>query len=226
MKYHVAFDVELRKNPYPGKYIALEGIDGSGKTTQVEKLKAYFESRGKKVLAVREPRKTGIIGDIVHKVLRGETKMPAVALQYLFSTDRVLHHEEVIIPALKEGTIVISDRCFWSAIVYGILDRTGGEYDKDQADLLLIAHSILSMYHQFIVPDYNLYLKISLETALKRIAGEHKKVREIYEDKEKLKKVIGGYEWLINKFAKEFIVVNGEKGQEEVTKEIIEKFSI
>lgn len=225
MTYHVEFDLELRKNPYSGRYIALEGIDGSGKTTQVERLKRYFESKGKKVLAIREPRKTGLIGDIVHKVLRGETKMPSVALQYLFSTDRVLHHEEVIIPALKEGNIVISDRCFWSAIVYGILDRTGEAYDYKQADLLLIAQSILSMYHQFIVPDYNFYLKISLETALERISGKDK-VREIYEDKDKLGKLIGGYDWLVNKFAEELTVVDGEKSEEDVTKNIIEKFSI
>lgn len=223
--HHVEFDVELRKNPYPGRYIALEGIDGSGKTTQVQKLVEYFRSQGKEIVATREPRKEGIIGDIVHKVLRGETTMPSVALQYLFSTDRVIHHEEVIIPALKEGKIVISDRCFWSAIVYGILDRTGEEYDYKEADLLLIAHSILSMYHQFIVPDYNFYLKISLDTAIKRIAREQK-VKEIYEDREKLKKVIGGYDWLVNKFAKEFTVIDGEKSEEEVTKNIIEKFSI
>lgn len=224
MKYHVEFDITLKKNPYKGLYIALEGIDGSGKTTQVEKLAQYFRSKGKSVVVTREPRKTGVIGDIVQKILTGKLKMSSVALQYLFSTDRVLHHEEVIVPALRSGKVVVSDRCFWSAIVYGILDRTGGKYNNKKAEFLLIAHSILSMYHQFIVPDYTFYLKTSLNTAFSRI-GKKDDVKEIYEDKEKLKKVIEGYDWLSKKFAKEIIIIDGEGSVEEVMKKIIGQLS-
>lgn len=223
--YHIEFDLELRRNPHKGLYIAIEGIDGSGKTTQVEKLVEYFKSQGKVVLQTREPRKEGIIGDIVQKVLTGQQKMPSVALQYLFSTDRVLHHEDVILPALKAGKIVVSDRCFWSAIVYGILDRTGGSYDYKEANLILIAHSILSMYHQFIVPDHTFYLKIALETALSRIA-QKSDIKEIYEDKEKLRKVIEGYEWLSKEFKEAFTTINGELPVEKVTKEIISKINL
>lgn len=222
MKYHVEFDIELKRNPYKGFYIAFEGIDGGGKTTQAEELTRYFEKKGKKVVQTREPRKGGLVGDIVQKVLTGKLKISSVALQYLFSTDRVLHHEEVIIPALKAGKIVVSDRCFWSAIVYGILDRTKGKYDYKAADFLLIAHSILSMYHQFMVPDYTFCLKISLETAIKRVSHKND-VKEIYEDKEKLRQVINGYEWLAKKFPDEITVVNGEGSVGEVTKEIVSK---
>ena len=221
MKYHVQFDIDLKRNSYKGLYIALEGIDGSGKTTQVEILTEYFKASGKSVVQTREPRKEGLIGDIVQQVLTGKVKMPSVALQYLFSTDRVLHHNDVIVPALKSGKVVISDRCFWSAVVYGILDRTDGQYDYNSADFMLIAHSILSMYHQFIVPDYTFYLNISLETAISRISKKED-VKEIYEDKEKLKKVIDGYEWLAKKFGKEITVVDGEGNVEAVTKRIVE----
>lgn len=222
MEYHVRFDIELKKNPYKGTYIAIEGIDGSGKTTQVEKVADYFRSKGKTVVQTREPRKEGIIGDIVQKILVRKIKMPSVALQYLFTTDRVLHHEEVIIPALKAGKIVISDRCFWSAVVYGILDRTGGKYDSQDTNFMLSAHSILSMYHQFVVPDYTFYLKVSLKTALARIRKKDD-VKEIYEDKEKLKKVIDGYNWLSTKFAKEIITIDGGQSVEEVTRRMLTK---
>jgi dTMP kinase len=225
MEYHVGFDIELKKNPYKGKYIAIEGIDGSGKSTQAAKITEYFNSIGKKVIHIREPRKKGLIGEIVQKVLTGKIKMSSVALQYLFSTDRVLNQEEIVIPNLKKGNIVISDRCFWSAIVYGILDRTGGKYDYKDADFMLIAQSILSMYHRFIVPDYTFYLKISLPTALARLKKKDD-VKEIYENKEKLKKVIQGYDWLSTKFAKEIITINGEKSVEKVSKEIISKIKI
>jgi|WetSurMetagenome_2_1015567.scaffolds.fasta_scaffold01228_18 dTMP kinase len=220
MKYHVELDIELKRNPYRGKYIAIEGMDGSGKSTQVEHLAKYFRKQGKEVVQIREPRKTGLIGDIVQKVLVGETKISPTALQYLFSTDRVLNQEETIIPALKNGKIVVSDRCFWSAIVYGILDKTSGEYNSENTDFLLIAHSILSMYHQFLVPDYTFYLKIPLKTALARIR-EKDDVKEIYEDEEKLKKVMDGYNWLTEKFANEIITIDGEQSVEKVTKEIV-----
>ena len=223
MKYNINLDVEFRKNEYKGRYIVLEGIDGSGKTTQVKRLADYLRSRGKSVIEVREPRKEGLIGDIVQKVLTGEQKMSSVALQYLFSTDRVLNQEDVILPALKAGKVVISDRCFWSAIVYGILDRTGGKYEYEKTgDFMLIAQSILSMYHQFTVPDYTFYLKISLETAIKRISKKSD-IKSIYEDRKKLEKVIDGYNWLAKKFASEITVIDGEKSEEEVTEEMISK---
>lgn len=219
MKYHVEFDVDLKRNPYKGTYIALEGIDGSGKTTQAEKLSEYFKKHGKEVVLTREPRKEGLIGDIVQKVLTGKVKMPAIGFQYLFSTDRVLHHEDVIIPALKAGKVVLSDRCLWSAIVYGMLDRIG-RYDPEIPNFLYISQSILSMYHQFIIPDYTFSLKVSLETSLKRISKKDD-VKEIYEDKEKLRQVIKGYNWLAMQFPKEITVVNGEGDVEKVTKEMI-----
>lgn len=222
--YHLELDIDLKRNPYKGIYIALEGVDGSGKTTQAKELAKYFESKGKKVIHTREPRKEGLIGDIVQKVLTGKYKMSSVALQYLFSTDRVLHHEDVILPALKKGQIVISDRCFWSAIVYGILDRTKGKYDYKSADFLLIAHSILSMYHQFTVPDYTFYLKISLNTSMKRISSKSD-VKEIYEDKKKLEKLVKGYDWLVKKFNKEITTVNGEGDVNKVTEEMIKKLT-
>lgn len=225
MKYHIELDLEFKKNPYKGRYIALEGIDGSGKTSQVQKVAEYFKSKGLPVVQTREPRKEGLVGDIVQNVLTGKIKMSTVALQYLFSTDRVLHHEEVIIPALEAGKVVVSDRCFWSAIVYGILDRTQGNYDYKNAEFLLIAHSLLSMYHQFIVPDYTFYLKISLETALARLKKKDD-VKEIYEDEDKLKKVIDGYNWLSSKFNREIITVDGEGMLDQVTQRIISKITI
>lgn len=222
MKYPVNFEIELRKNEYPGLYIALEGIDGCGKTTQTNILKEYFEKQGKEVVLTREPRKSGLIGDLVHKVLLGQEKLPTTAIQYLFSADRAAHHEELVLPSLKEGKVVITDRCFWSAIVYGILDRTGGVYDKSDADLLLISQSILSMYHQFTVPDYSFYLKISVSESTKRLNAK-KDAKEIYEKEELIEKVLTGYDYLKDRFTNEITVINGEQPIEKVTKELISK---
>jgi dTMP kinase len=220
MKYPVNFEIELKKNTYPGLYIALEGIDGCGKTTQLEELTEYFTSKGTEVVVTREPRKSGVIGDIVQNVLLGAVTLPSVSLQYLFSADRAANHEEIVLPALKKGKVVVTDRCFWSAIVYGILDRTGGKYDKKDADLLLMSQSILSMYHQFTVPDFTFYLKISLEESWKRLK-EKQDTKEIYEDKDKIAKVLAGYEYLKERFLDVITEIDGNQPVEKVTEDII-----
>lgn len=220
MKYKVSFNLDFKRNKEKGIYVALEGIDGSGKSTQTKNLAKYFESKGYKVLTTREPRKKGIIGDLVKKVLLGKVKFPKVALQYLFSTDRVLHHEELILPALKKGKIVISDRNFWSAVVYGILDKGEKNYDYKLADQIIVAYSILSMYHQFTIPDYTFYLRIPLATSLKRL-GLKSEEKEIYEDKDKIKKVLGGYEMIFKRFKKEITVIDGTLSEKEITEKMI-----
>jgi dTMP kinase len=149
----------------------------------------------------------------------GKTKIPPIAFQYLFSADREIHHEELILPSLKAGKTVISDRCFWSAIPYGIMDR-GGKLDENTGEYILTAQSILSMYHQFTVPDVTIYLNLPLDVAMKRLQHERGD-REIYEDKHILAKTIKGYEWLLQKFPKEFIVVDATKPVEDVTADII-----
>jgi dTMP kinase len=220
-KYHIEFDLEFDRNKSKGLYIVLEGIDGSGKTTQAQRIAAYFKAKGDKVILTREPRKKGIVGDLIQQVLHGDIPFPPKALQYLFSTDRVLHHELVIYPALKKGKAVISDRSFWSAVVYGILDKKEN-YDMRSVDQLLVSQSILSMYHQFIVPDITFYLKIPFEESLKRVKKKHKTdKKEIYEDKNKLEKVIRGYEWLFEEFKDEITTVDGTGSVDEVTNRLI-----
>lgn len=225
MKYHVEFDIDLKRNQYPGKYIALEGIDGCGKTTQVEALARYFEKKRRKVVKTREPRKQeSVIGKFIAEILKGNTKVSSIALQYLFTAERAMHYEELIIPSLKEGKVVISDRCFFSAIPYGIVDRMRNtkKYDFDIGKVLFSSQSILSMYHQFVVPDKTFYLRVSVDTGMKRAKAKHEK-KEIYETRKQLKNIILGYEWLVKEFPKEMVRINGEGAVEEVTEEILYK---
>lgn len=222
MTYHLEFDIDLKRNEEKGLYIALEGIDGSGKTTQVQELKKYFESKGKEVVKTREPRKEGVIGELVHQILLGDRKFSPKAFQYLFTTDRVLNQEEIVLPALKRGAVVISDRAFWSGIVYGILDRMEDEYDVKSESYFLIAHSIFSFYHQFTIPDFTFYLHIPLNVSMQRIKEERGHRLEIYEREDKLRKVIDGYDVLFNRFKEEVNIVDGTKTIPEVTKEIVE----
>lgn len=224
MKYHLNLDIDLRRNPYKGKYFVIEGIDGSGKTTQTNLLCKYLEKSKIPHVCTAEPRKKeGAVGAIIQKFLKAKVKIPPVAFQYLFSAERSIHHTELIIPSLKSGKWVVSDRSFWSAIPYGIMDKMMGEgrkdYNFDDVKILLVAQSILSMYHQFLVPNITFYLDISVDTAMQRI--EKKQQKEIYEKKEKLDKIVKGYKWLVKEFPGEFVVIDGERSVEKVRDDII-----
>ncbi len=216
--------MELKKNTLGGLYIAFEGIDGCGKTTQVKRLAQHFKDLGREVVTTREPRKEGLLGDVIHKVLLGKEKLPTAAIQYLFTADRVANHHSTVLPALERGAVVITDRCFWSAVVYGILDRTGGIYDKGDADMILISQGILSMYHQFIVPDYTLYLKVSVDESMRRLRAKDD-TKEIYEEESNIEKLYTGYDYLKERFPEELNVIDGEMSIEKVTKEIVETIS-
>lgn len=213
MKTHVEFDLELARNPYRGLLIALEGVDGSGKTTQVERLVVALEKRKLTVIKTTEPTDEPT-GKFVRSALSGELPLPPVALQYLFCADRAVHQEKIK-KDLEPGTIVISDRYFWSSVAYGIVDVNA------EGDRLLMAYSILSMYHKFLTPDITFYLNIDIDATMERISD--KKNKEIYENRERLTKVKKAYEdFLLKKFPEEFVVINADKPEAEITEELLE----
>lgn len=223
MRYNVNFDLELRKNTFGGLYIALEGIDGSGKTTQAEKIAEHFKSIGKDAIVTAEPTRKGEIGSLIHEILRSKVKINRKFFQYLFSADRGVHQEELIIPALKTGKVVIADRCFWSTLAYGLLDKE--QEDGKGFDNLLVIYSILSLYHQFIAPDMTFFLDTSVTIAVQRLNAD-KKTKEIYENEEFVTKVKKNYELITDKFKKEFVFIDGDKEVNEVSKQIISKLKI
>jgi dTMP kinase len=219
-QYDATIKTDFRRNPHKGLYIAIEGIDGAGKTVQSERLMQYFRDKGTDTLLVNEPRRTGLIGRVINEFLQNRIKLPKASLQYLMSADRIAHQEEVVLPALEKGQAVLSHRCFWSAVPYGIMDRSGKTYNYEAGETLLVSLSILSLYHQIVVPDVTFYLDISGEEAIKRLKGAGN-VEEYYETQEKLDNVRKGYQWMIKKFPSEFVVIDGMKSFEEITKEII-----
>jgi len=221
MKHHISFDLSFKKNTYPGKFIVFEGIDGSGKTTQIEKVKeALFKKGTKDIVTTKEPTEN-IVGELIHKILQKKVKVEKTSLQYLFCADRAMHLKEVIEPNLKEGRLVLSDRYFWSSVAYGLQDK--GVLDYESLDSMLVLESILSMYDQFLLPDLTFYLNVSAETAFKRL--KEKKKLDLYEQKEKLVNIVKGYKLLIDKFPQNFIVIDGEKSEQEVTGEILSHLS-
>lgn len=220
MKYTLSISQDLRRNPYKGKYFAFEGIDGSGKTTQVEKIKAYFEKLGKNVVIASEPQQEGPVADIIRDILSAKSKIPSRAYQDLYSADRVLNHTEIVEPALKRGDIVLTHRSIWSTPAHGLLDLGGG-FDPVKFASLLISQGNFSAYHQFLCPDKTFYLRVTAAHAIERLHSINKG-KDLYENEGKLAKIVTGYDHVVKEFPNEFVVIDGEQKEDIVTQQIID----
>ena len=112
--------LELRRNIYPGTLIVFEGTDGAGKTTMIAKTKEYLSARfgTERILPEKQPtdlsRKTRLFQKMMYCSKHEEINYRAV--QLLTLSDRVQHNHEVIVPALKEGKIILCDRYLYTSI--------------------------------------------------------------------------------------------------------------
>jgi dTMP kinase len=101
-----------------GCLITIEGIDGAGKSTQVERLAGVLRAHGHRVVATREPGATALGREIRRLVLGGDLGFTPEAELLLFLADRAEHVATVIVPALRDGAIVVCDRFSDSTIAY------------------------------------------------------------------------------------------------------------
>src|SRR3989338_4884308 len=109
----------MGKNPYPGKFIVFEGLDGSGQSTQAAPLRDFLIKNGHEVVLTKEPTKDSEAGKKIREALGKNTEVSPMYLQGLFAEDRKEHLDKVIIPALMGGKTVISDRYFFSSFAFG-----------------------------------------------------------------------------------------------------------
>ena len=112
----------MTKNPYRGKFIVFEGIDGSGQSTQAGLLHKFLSKRGRLVVLTKEPTQDSRAGRKIRKILDKKEKTSSQRLQQLFADDRKEHLKKTVIPALKQGKTVISDRYFFSSLAFGTAD--------------------------------------------------------------------------------------------------------
>jgi len=194
----------MRKNPYKGKFIVFEGLDGSGTTTQANLLFEYFKKQGKKVYLTGEPTRS-LIGGLIEGQISGDWKSSPGCLQLLFTADRAYHLEKGIISLLKKGITVICTRYILSTLAYGSIDIKDTQW-------------LINLNKKFIWPDITFLLKVSPKICIQRIKKErfHK---ELFEKEEKLKKVYKNYLKFAKKF-KNIYIIDGEKPIKEVGEEI------
>ncbi|MBE3138599.1 MAG: dTMP kinase [Actinobacteria bacterium] len=185
-----------------GIFITFEGIDGSGKTTQIELLNSFLKQSGFDVVLTREPGGTDI-GDKIREILLDSKniQMSYRAETLLFLASRAELVSKVIQPSLNQGKIIICDRFFDSTIAYqGIARQLGAEKILD-----------MSLWAtENIIPDLTFLLSIDVWECENRIKnGKKKKDRIEKEEIDFKSKIQEGYMQLAGKNKERFVIVDG-----------------
>ena len=195
-------------------FIVLEGIDGSGSSTQSELLKEYFISQGEKAVISPEPS-SGIIGNLIRQALKKrilftkDIDLFDEQMAYLFAADRHDHlYNDVdgVFKLIDDGFHVISTRYYFSSLAYNC--QTPEQFNF-----------VSKLNHKFPNPDLAIYLDISPEVSLYRIKDRF--LKEIYETKNKLSKVRQNYQNIFANYTDNLLIIDGTKDKTAISHKII-----
>jgi dTMP kinase len=192
-------------------FITFEGIEGCGKTTQARLLYEWLLERGFSVLLTREPGGTPA-AEAVREVLlkKWEESFPAAAELLLYEGARAFHCQNLIKPALREGTAVICDRFTDSTLAYQHFGRG-------------IERSTVELLNRFatggLKPELTVLIDLPVEEALRRLKREKDRLES--EPLEFHERVRQGFLKLAEEEPQRFVVIDGRTGVEEVFKEVL-----
>lgn len=200
-----------------GKFITFEGIDGSGKSTQLRMLAGELLSRGLDVLTTREPGGTPLGRRLREAFLETEETVAPIAELLLFAADRAQHVELLIKPSLAEGRIVISDRYADATFAYQGAGRGFSEATVNQ---------VIKLATGGLKPDLTLFFDISVEKALERThtrdrSGEQKNRMDL-ETAEFYKAVRDSYLGINKREPKRFKIIDANGSIDEIQKNVWE----
>ena len=139
-------------------FITFEGIEGSGKSTQIQLLKEFFKKKAQKAFFTKEPGSSEVGKKIRSVLLNKENKISPQTEIFLIFADRVQHVQEIIKPNLNEGKIVISDRYYDSSIAY-----QGQREGVDKTEI----YELINML-DLPTPDITFLLDLPVDIGLKR----------------------------------------------------------
>jgi len=193
-------------------FISLEGLEGSGKSTQVGLLASKLKEEGYQIVVTREPGGTRI-GDYIREIThsRENVDLTAVCEAYLMAASRAQHVREIIRPALNSGKIVICDRFIDSSLAYQGYGRQLGEEVVWQLNKLAIDDT---------VPNLTIFLDIPLDLGLNRRNGTEKIDRLDLQQKDFYERVYDGYHKLAEKYKERYFTVDSCKPIKEVAEKI------
>lgn len=199
----------MQKIKKHGFLISLEGIEGSGKSTQILRLKSYLEEKGYEVLTLREPGGTPTGEKIRSILLNLPDKTSPLTEALLFAASRSELLNNTILPFLnKEKTVVILDRYLDSSFAY---QGYAGELGID------VIETIHSLYPLNILPDQTFYYRIDLKTSMTRQKDRGNK-KDYFESKPDsyYQKLIDGFDKRAEIDSKRITTINGSLSPDEV----------
>ncbi len=200
-----------------GLFLTFEGLDGSGKTTQMHLLAERLRHAGRRVLVTVEPGGTAI-GAKIRSILldRSHAGLTPEAELLLYFASRAQNIDEVILPALARGEIVLSDRFADSTLVYQGFGRGLGEE---------AVRAVERVACRGLKPHLTVYLEIDLETALERARARNqaaggRETRMDEQSAEFYRRVAEGYRILIGREPERFRVIDGRRTPEKVAEDV------
>lgn len=204
---------------HPGAFLTFEGVDGSGKTTQLTRLAVRLEAEGHTVTRAQEPGGTRVGKEIRKIVLDAvSTDLRALPELLLYFASRAQNVEEVILPALEAGHVVLADRFTDASVAYQGYGRGLG------ADVVLALDRIAC---KGLEPQLTFVIDIDIETSVRRALGRNagavlNESRIEHEDLEFHRRVREGYLEISRRNPRRVVVIDGRRTREEVAAEIWE----
>ena len=193
-----------------GKFITVEGSDGSGKTTFINSATEYLVKKGYKVITTREPGGTEFSEKVRELLFDSSNEIDAKTESLLFCVSRRDHIIKKIIPYVEDGYIVICDRFVDSSIAYQSYGR--GLNKQDIMDINKYTTDGLE-------PDLTLYFNVDVEVGLSRTKGRGENNRMDNESLKFYKDVKRGYDELSNDYKKRIKVIDANQDYEKVEKD-------
>ncbi|MFV0516495.1 MAG: dTMP kinase [Aminipila sp.] len=194
-----------------GLFISIEGPDGSGKSTQIERIKKFLSDNGMEAILTREPGGT-VISEKIRQIIldKSHIEMDYMTEALLYAASRAQHVAEVIKPALNQGKTVICDRFVDSSIAYQGYGRGLGDCVE-----VINSYAVAGC-----IPDITFFMKLEPSIGKKRIREEEQDRLE-KEELEFHNAVFNGYLELEKKNSDRIISIDATRGIDEISSEII-----
>lgn len=192
-------------------FVSFEGLDGSGKTTQAQRLAEALAAEGVDVVSTREPGGTPLGEAIRDLVLHGAHVAPW-AEAALYTAARAQHVEEVIRPSLERGATVVCDRYLDSSVAYQGVGRGLGLDAVLELNLTAVGG---------LLPDRTVLVRLDPATALARMGEAPDRIER--EGSEFVARVHGAFDALAGRFPERYLVVDGTRAVDELAREIRER---
>ena len=197
---------DARRGRRPGLFVAVEGGDGAGKSTQADALAGWLREQGHTVLRTREPGGTALGRSLRELVLHGEDgSVTPRAEALLFAADRAHHVATVVRPALEAGEVVITDRYLDSSVAYQGAARALGHEEVRELSLWAVER---------LLPDLTVLLDVSAEQGRRRRGQVHDRVER--EDDDFHDRVRQGFLDLAAEAPGRYLVLDGEQDRDDI----------